>query len=135
MENIPENKAMDESKNTQINMFQRRSYKLFMEKKFEEAIKDLEQLITLNDDPTTKSGYMNNIAMCYGEMKNYELEEKYFLDAVITDPNNINALNGLSAFYLKKGDTKKAKEYLTKVLSIKPDDAIARNKLDSLNMN
>jgi len=135
MNQIPGNKGSDESKAYKIQMLQRNSYKLFNEKKFEDAIKDLEQLIILNEDPSTKSGYMNNIAMCYSEMKNVEMEEKYFLDAVKTDQNNLNALNGLSAFYLKKNDTEKAKEYLTKVLSIKPDDAIARDKLDSLNKN
>jgi len=129
---IPGIEGSIESKASNIQMLQRRSYELFSEKKYDEAIEDLEELIRLNDDPTTKSGYMNNIAMCYGEMKNSEMEEKYFLDAVKTDPNNINALNGISAFYLKKGDSERAKVYLTKVLSIKPDDASARNKLDSL---
>ncbi|MEO6694763.1 MAG: tetratricopeptide repeat protein, partial [Ignavibacteria bacterium] len=94
---------------------------------------ELEQLIALNVDPTTISGFMNNIAMCYAEMKNTKMEEKYFLDAVKTDPANINALNGLAAFYLKMGDNQKGKEYLDKLLKIKPDDAGARRKLDSLN--
>jgi len=135
LDSIPENTGSEESRVYKIQMLQKRSYKLFSEKKFDEAIKDLEELIKLNEDLPTKSGYMNNIAICYGEMKNTEMEEKYFLDAVKTDNNNINALNGLSAFYLKMGDRDKAKEHLNKVLTIKPDDVSARNKLDSLSKN
>lgn len=127
------NEGSEESKKYKIQMLQQRSYKLYTDKKFEEAIRDLEELISINEDPPTKSGYLNNIAMCYGEMKNTNLEEKFFLEALSADSTNINALNGLSGLYLKKDDREKAKEYLEKVLSIKSDDENARNKLDSLN--
>ena len=46
---------------------------------------------------------MNNIAMCYTEMNKPEQAEKYFLDAVKTDNENINALNGLASLSLSNG--------------------------------
>ncbi|HMQ69179.1 MAG TPA: tetratricopeptide repeat protein [Ignavibacteria bacterium] len=122
----------EETKSYQINLLQRRSYQFFNERKFNEAIKDLERLISLNTDPKTISGFMNNIAMCYVEMGKPEMAEKYFLDAVKTDSENINALNGLASNSLSKGDRSKAKEYLEMILKINPGDENARNKLDSL---
>ena len=75
---------------------------------------------------------MNNIAMCYIEMDNSDLAEKYFKDAVNTDSENINALNGLASLSLSGGDRSKAEEYLQMILKINPNDENARNKLDSL---
>lgn len=118
-----------------VQLLQNRSYQFYTEKKYEEAIKDLEQLILLNEDPAVKSGYMNNIAMCYSELQNNELEEKYFLEAVNMNSENINALNGLAAFYLKNDNKRKASEYFDMILTINPGDENARRKLDSLNGN
>lgn len=122
----------EETKNFQINMLQKRSYQYYNEKKYNEAIKDLEELIRLNTDPAIVSGFMNNIAMCYEELNKPELAEKYFSDAVKTNSDNINALNGLANIYLKKGNKAKAKEYLNMILKINPGDENAMNKLDSL---
>ncbi|MEZ4690649.1 MAG: tetratricopeptide repeat protein [Ignavibacteria bacterium] len=122
----------EETKSYQINLLQRRSYQYFNEKKYNEAIQDLERLISLNTDPKIISGFMNNIAMCYNEMNKPEQAEKYFTDAIKTDSENINALNGLASISLSKGDKSKAKEYLGMILKINPGDENARNKLDSL---
>ncbi|MEO8210933.1 MAG: tetratricopeptide repeat protein [bacterium] len=132
---IPKDLANNPKTSEKINQLQNRSYKLFTEKKFDESIKDLEELIKLTNDPLTKSGYLNNIAMCYSELKNDELKEKYFLESIKLDPNNINAMNGCASFYLEKGETGKAKEFFNKILLIKPDDENAMRKLDSLNSN
>lgn len=129
---LPKGFENDETRNYQIDMLQKRSYKYYTEKNYSEAINDLNKLIELNTDASTISGFMNNIAMCYGEMNKPELEEKYFLDAVRKDPNNMNAVNGLTAFYLKTGNNEKAKEYLKMVLKSNPADEISKKKLDSL---
>lgn len=119
--------------NERINLLQRRSFQLYNDKKYEEAIADLEELIKLNNkDPVSVSGFINNIALCYSALNNNELEEKYFLEAVNKDPKNINSMNGLAAFYLKTNEIVKAQVYYTKVLAIDPKNEIARNKLDSL---
>ncbi|MDQ3020541.1 MAG: tetratricopeptide repeat protein [Bacteroidota bacterium] len=125
----------DPGNTAKINLLQNRSYELYTEKKFGRAVKDLEELIKLTDDAPTKSGYLNNIAMCYSELKNDKLEEKYFLEAINLDPNNINAMNGCASFYLKKGETDKAKEFFNRILLVKPDDENTMRKLDSLNSN
>lgn len=124
----------DEALNTKIATLQKRSYRNYSEKKYEEAVNDLKELIRLNPDSSSRSGFLNNIAMCYSEMKNPELEEKYFLEAVSADSKNVNALNGLSAFYLKANNKEKALEYIRKILIINPENEIAKRKLDSLNL-
>ncbi|MEP7145475.1 MAG: tetratricopeptide repeat protein [bacterium] len=129
----PEGFTDDQTKNYQISALQKSSYKLFTEKKYMEAITDLQKLIALNSDLSAISGFLNNIAMCYEEMNMPELEEKYFLEALKKDNGNLNAMSGLSAFYIKNGNTEKAKEYLNKILKINPEDAAAGRKLDSLN--
>ena len=129
---IPKGFDNDETRNYQIDMLQKRSYKYFTEKKYPEAIEDLNRLISLNTDASTISGFMNNIAMCYSEMNKPELEEKFFLEAIKKDPKNLNAVNGLSAFYLKSGNKDKAKEYLKMALKLNPGDENAKKKLDSL---
>ncbi len=65
-------------------------------------------------------------------MNKPEQAEKYFLDAVKTDNENINALNGLASLSLSNGDKEKAREYLGKILKINPNDENAIKKLDSL---
>jgi tetratricopeptide (TPR) repeat protein len=130
---LPKGFENDETRNYQIDMLQKRSYKYFTEKNYPEAINDLNKLIELNTDASTISGFMNNIAMCYAEMNKPDLEEKYFLDAVRKDPKNLNAVNGLSAFYLKTGNNEKAKEYLKLMQSANPGDENSKKKLDSLN--
>jgi len=129
---IPKGFENDGTRNYQIDMLQKRSYKYFTEKKYPEAIEDLNRLISLNTDASTISGFMNNIAMCYAEMNKPDLEEKFFLEAVKKDPKNLNAVNGLSAFYLKSGNKDKAKEYLKMALKLNPGDENAKRKLDSL---
>ena len=93
----------------------------------------MKELIRLSPDASSKSGFLNNIAMCYSELKNPQMEEKYFLESISTDPKNINALNGLSAFYLKADNREKALEYIRKILLLNPSDENAKRKLDSLN--
>lgn len=123
----------DEALNTKLATLQKRSYKLYSEKKYEDAVNDLKELIRLSPDASSKSGFLNNIAMCYSELKNPQMEEKYFLESISIDSKNINALNGLSAFYLKANNKEKALEYIKKILILNPSDENAKRKLDSLN--
>jgi len=117
----------------QINILQRRSFKAFSEKKFQDAVNDLNELIKIAPDTESKSGYLNNLAMCYAEMNDDKMQEKCFIESLELNPKNINALYGLSAFYLKSGKRKEGVDYLKKIISINPDDENAKRKLDSLN--
>lgn len=116
-----------------INTLQMQSYNLYNEKKYEEAIKTINELLKLSAaDDKIQSGYLNNIAMCYAGLNKPDLEEKYFIEASKKDPENLNALNGLAAFYLRKNDKEKGRSYLLKILKVKPDNETARRKIDSL---
>ncbi|MBL8006838.1 MAG: tetratricopeptide repeat protein, partial [Ignavibacteria bacterium] len=131
---IPENfDGGENSRNQRIKLLQSRSYQFYTEKKYEEAIKDLKELLKLNTDSSVKSGFLNNIAMCYSELKNEDAEERSFLEALSYDEKNLNALNGLAGFYMKTGDTEKSKIYLKKVIDLNPADENSIRKLDSLN--
>ena len=124
----------DEIKIQRINDLQNSSYKNYTEKKYEDAIKDLKELIILSDDSATKSGFMNNIGMCYFEMNNSQMEEKYYMDSFNWDKKNINAMNGLAALYKRGGNFEKSAFYLNKILALNPTDESAKMKLDSLNL-
>ncbi|MBS1518557.1 MAG: tetratricopeptide repeat protein [Bacteroidetes bacterium] len=116
----------------QISFLQQQSYRNFNEKKYDEAITDLKKLIELNKDSASKSGFLNNIAMCYTAMKDDAMTEKYFLEALKYSNKNVNALNGLVEFYLKKNDRAKAIEYLKILTEVNPGNMNSKNMLDSL---
>ena len=109
-----------------------RSYQYFNEKKYKEAIADLKKLAELSKDLPSKSGFYNNIAMCYAELKDNDQTEKYFSEAVKIDKNNVNALNGLVTLYLKNNEVIKAMSSLSRIIEINPGDMKAKNTLDSL---
>ncbi|MBS1514777.1 MAG: tetratricopeptide repeat protein [Bacteroidetes bacterium] len=106
------------------------SFDNYSNKKYREAIKDLEELIEMN--PALKSGYQNNIGMCYQELKDYKSALKYFNEAVKSDPKSLNALSGASETYLLLGDKSKASETFKEILKLYPDNQYAKNKIDSL---
>jgi len=116
----------------EISFLQKRSYQYFNEKKYKEAIEDLKKLAELSNDLPSKSGFYNNIAMCYAELKDNDQTEKYFSEAVKIDKNNVNALNGLVTLYLKKNEVSKAMSNLSRIIEINPGDLKAKNTLDSL---
>lgn len=114
----------------QREVLEKRSFSLYQQQKYEEAIKDLTELIELNKDG--RSGYYNNIAICYDGMKNISKAKEYYQKALDLDPKNVNALGGMAYAYLRENQKSKAVEYYKKVLEINPGDENAKNKLDSL---
>lgn len=125
----PDNRELVEYKKM---LLQRRSYSHFVENNFEDAIKDLKELLEITEDSTGKAGLMNNIAMCYEKKNDPGNEEKYFLMSLQYDPASMNTLNGISSFYMRTGNRQKALIYLGKILEINPGDGNARKNLDSL---
>lgn len=115
-----------------IKELESRSYTLYQTGKYQEAIKDIEEMIKIN--PFGKPGYYNNLALCYEGLGNSTKAREYFIEAVKLDPKNINALGGLAENYLKAGDKKKAVEYYKKILSVSPNEVSAKKKLDSLSV-
>ena len=115
---------------TQAQIFIKRSYQYYQEKKYDLAIKDLEMLVGI--DPNGKSGYLNNIALCYNEIGNDLKAEEFYKQAIAADSKNINALSGLAELELKKGNKSNAIKYYNDVLKINPQNNNALMKLDSL---
>ncbi|MEO8211293.1 MAG: hypothetical protein ABI840_12105, partial [bacterium] len=122
-------------KSDNIYILEVKAYKLFKEKKYEDAINALQDLVNITDDTsiTKKSDLLNNIAMCYLEMNKPDLEKKYFLEAINMNSKNLDALNGIAAYYKKTSDSIKYKYYLTQILKINPKDTATKKTLDSLN--
>jgi tetratricopeptide (TPR) repeat protein len=121
-----------ESLDYKKSILQRRSYASFSENKIDDAIRDLNELYNITDDSTNRAGILNNIAMCYEKKGDKINEEKYFLQAIALDPDNINFQSGIAAFYLRQGDREKASEFFRKILAIDPGNELAKKKLDSL---
>jgi tetratricopeptide (TPR) repeat protein len=117
--------------NNQQAILEKRSFQFYQDGKFEEAIKDLNEVIKLN--PSAQSGYFNNMAMCYLGLNKNDKARECFNKAIENDAKNINAYGGLAELFLKENNTQKAKEMYSKILSINPQDQNAKLKLDSLN--
>lgn len=117
--------------NVPLAILEKRSFQFYQDGKYKEAIKDIENMIIMN--PNGKSGYLNNIALCYRGLGDDEKAKEIFEEAIKLDEKNINALNGLAEYYLKKNDKNKSVEYYKKILKINATDINAKNKLDSLN--
>lgn len=130
---IPENLQNRMNPNNQLTLLEKRSFQYYQEKKYKEAIKDIKEMIEIN--PKGKSGYLNNLALCYQGLGDAKNAKKCFEEAIKIDAKNIHALNGLAGNYLYFGDKEKALEYYRKVLSINPADENAIKKIDSLMKN
>ena len=114
----------------EVQLKEKSSFDNYAQKKYKESIKDLEDLIKMN--PSMKSGYQNNIGMCYQELDDKKKALQYFNESIKSDPKNVNALSGASEMYLQLGNKAKAVEIFNEILKLYPDNQYARNKIDSL---
>ena len=111
-------------------ILEKRSLDNFNQQKFKEAIDDLQELIKLV--PSQRSGYENNIAMCYKEMNDLKNAELYFKKSKESDPKSQNPYSGLIETYLALNDKPKAIEACKDLLKNFPGNEFAKSKLDSL---
>jgi len=125
-ESLP-NPAPDVAK---VQELEKSSFENYKSQNYKGAIKDLLELVEMN--PSLKSGYLNNIGMCYQELNDHKKALQYFNDAIKSDPKNINALSGASETYLKLGEKTKAIESFKEIVKIYPENEYAKAKLDSL---
>ncbi|MGH2575068.1 MAG: tetratricopeptide repeat protein, partial [Ignavibacteria bacterium] len=114
--------------NPEITRLERESYKYYQSRNYDEAVYALEELIKLN--PEGKSGYYNNMGMCYLEQGKLDDAEKYFLLSVEAKPDFSIAYNNLGVVYEKKGDMKKAKESFLKAVQSDPNNLEAKSNLE-----
>ena len=114
----------------ELSVLDKKSFQLYQEKKYDDAIAALEKMIAIN--PSSKPGYLNNIALCYeGLNKNSKAKDTYS-EVIKLDNKNINSMNGLASILLKEGKKSEAKDLYRKILLVNPDDGNAISKLDSL---
>ena len=67
---------------------------------------------------------LSNLGWAYYNKKEYELAEKYYLDALKVDPGFVIALRGLGLTYLKTGKVSKAVIALKKAVKKAPQAAV-----------
>ena len=103
------------------------AYKLFMEKKYDEALKLFTKL--LPENPKMEKELRNNIGLCYLKLGKYIEAEKEFKSAVSLDKNYDKGYYNMGLLFEKKGDKLKAEEFYKKTLLINPAHTMAKKKL------
>ena len=121
---------IDYMQNQLVALKNRQSFQFFSEGKFREAIVLLKELQEIN--PEEKSGYINNLAMCYEGMGNLDSAKILFTEAINLGQDNINALAGLANVELQLGNKNEAIKLYEEILRKSPGDETATQKLDSL---
>ncbi|UTC66762.1 MULTISPECIES: tetratricopeptide repeat protein [unclassified Treponema] len=71
----------------------------------------------------------NELAICCMELKSFDEAEKYLVDALNFDTENIKIISNLGILALKRGRQEEAEAFFRTVLEINPEDKIALNVL------
>ena len=120
----------DDGKSYNPAFLENRSLQYYRSQKYEEAIKDLEELIKIN--PGLRSGYYNNIALCYEGLKQTAKAKELYQKAFDADKKNVNSIAGLANIYLQENNIKEALKYYNLVIQMNPSDVNAKRIADSL---
>ena len=88
-------------------------------KKFKEAIKEFD--IVLTNFPDMKNHLIKQIMICHNENNDFQSAIKIGNDILQKDPNSPSIILEIVKSYISDGDTERAKEHLTKLLSIWED--------------
>ena len=95
---------------------------LGLERKFDEAIARLDQLVKLRPDDQALRVYLGGMYAAAGRVA----EAAAILDPVLAaDPSNFDATMHLASGYLFAGDLDRAAEYATRALALRPSNADA----------
>ena len=74
----------------------------------------------------------NELALCYVEEQNFTDAQKCFENALTLDPENTKIMSNMAFLQLKLGNPELAKSYFQAVLEFDPNDKIALNELDKM---
>ena len=91
-----------------------------------------EYLKTASEQMPNNARVFLNLAKILQYLNNIPEAESAYLKAYALEPYNGDYLAAIFDFYMKTGNTNKAKEYLKKWLKIYPNDTDAKNLLESL---
>ena len=100
-------------------------------KKHQEGKTDIAQELynqILKIDPN-HSETLNNIAVIFSSLKEYQKAKECYEKAIEINPNYANALNNLGIIFKELGENQKAKECYEKAIKIDPNYANALNNL------
>jgi tetratricopeptide (TPR) repeat protein len=91
--------------------------KLINKKNYEKAIDLLSELLGEKPDGYAKSDVLNYLGFANRKKQqpNYELAEKYYLEALTLDPNHVGALEYLGELYVELNRVDKAKDLLERL--------------------
>lgn len=89
------------------------------------ALENYQKALEFN--PNLWQSYQN-IAAIYFQTQQYDKSVEYIQKAISINPN-INLVNNLGIVYLSKGDKEKAKQIFTQVLSVDPQNQLAKQGL------
>ena len=99
-------------------------------KKYSEAKEALNTSLQLQSDQIDT---LNELAICYLELKEYKQCRKILISALKVDPENIKIISNFGILSMKENKNEDAAGYFRTVLDIAPDDSIAKQYLDHLN--
>ncbi|MBQ8635084.1 tetratricopeptide repeat protein [bacterium] len=97
---------------------------LFEQKQYEKALKKYLQIQNKNSE------VLMAIASCYWQMNDYNNANKYYLEVLAQQPNNLDALSGSAWAYYSLGDYTNSKLSANKILAY---DKTNKNAQDLLN--
>jgi len=91
--------------------------KLIEKKNYEKAIDLLSELLGEKPDGFTKSDVLNYLGFANRKKQqpNYELAEKYYLEALTLDPNHVGALEYLGELYIDMNQVDHAKDLMERL--------------------
>ena len=91
--------------------------KLIEKKNYEKAIDLLSELLGEKPDGFTKSDVLNYLGFANRKKQqpNYELAEKYYLEALTLDPNHVGALEYLGELYIDMNQVDQAKDLMERL--------------------
>lgn len=108
----------------------RKAKTLYDHKKYWEAVSLLEEAVRLSND---KGSYFMLLGICQMELPNMRrVAEKNLQKAVELEPYNVDAYAALGLLFVAESQLKRAEGFFRKALSINPDHAVSRKKLNEL---
>jgi len=120
-------RANEEENQTDIKSLESLANDYYANDNYEEASKAFSKLIAVD---STKGEYYYKRGYSYGQMEQYNKEEKDYLKSIELGYRVADAYNNLAFFYMATHRDSLAVVYLKKYLELNPNDETAQNALD-----
>jgi tetratricopeptide (TPR) repeat protein len=101
----------------------------FKEKKYREAIQQLEQAVHYVDD---ESAIYLGMGICYFALSQYGEAEVYFKEVLRLNPGHVPAHKKLGEIYYLQGDNEQARYHWEEALKANPNDPVLKKRLRNL---